>query len=117
VRARERHRVARKIREVCVLADPNVAKRLHVCWARDLVDSASRIDTLKSYALMCVLEDSFVLIICEAGWLMSSDDERADTVAHEIAHATKWHEDNGHGRVWKREHKRILEIAEGLDWQ
>lgn len=113
MRARERHRAARKIREVCEHASPKVAGKLAIVWARDMVDSATLIDD-RTHGMMVLCDPGFTLVLCETRWQSQDESGRADTVAHELAHATSG--DHGHGRRWKREHKRILEIAEGIDW-
>ena len=91
MRARERARWERLIRDMCD------ARRVCVVWARSLPDAHG----------FCVDWDAegHWIGIDEARFAQSNFRERCDTIAHECAHVIS--RDSDHGPAWERWHIRL----------
>lgn len=79
--------------------------RLHVAWARELPDAYA-------VALDWGAETAWV-VVCERRWVLHPE-QRAGTVAHELAHLLT--RDMDHGPAWRRAYRRIRRLAEEHEW-
>jgi hypothetical protein len=108
MRARDRARVERKARELCAWEAPIVAERMVVLWAREIPDAYGVAFTWVPW-----------VFLCETKWLTSDPTERADTIAHEIAHLIVWTRNadaRTHGHEWSRCFRRLREHALEMEW-
>lgn len=108
MRARERERYERLAHEVCAVEAPQLAGRLLLIWARELPDAYGLASAFFPWVL-----------ICETRWKLGDSDERADTIAHELAHVITWCRDAEaatHGPQWAACYRRLLEVAKEMEW-
>lgn len=108
MRQRERERIERRARELCAWEDPDVASRFEILWSREIPDA---------YGL--ALTHLVWVIVSESHWRLSDPAERADTIAHELAHLITWARDPDaptHGRKWAACFRRLREIAVEMEW-
>lgn len=108
MRRRERERVERLAHEVCADEAPQLAGRLLLIWARELPDAYGLASAFQPWVL-----------ICETRWRTSDSDERADTIAHELAHLITWCRDSSappHGPAWESCFRRLREVAIEMEW-
>lgn len=118
MRRRDRLRVEAQARELCDDEDPGVARQLIVIWARELPDLWGIAHVYRPH-WGPDRDTEIDIVICEAGWAVASQEERADTVAHELAHAVVWardHDAQTHGAKWRRCFARLKALALDLDW-
>lgn len=105
MRARDRARAERRVRELAAAVDVALADAVRVVWAASLPDCYA-------LALAFTERDQWVLL-CAERW-RTEPDQRADTVAHELAHLHSG--DSSHGRAWRRAYRRIRAMAREMTW-
>jgi predicted metallopeptidase len=111
VRRRDRRLAEERILDLAAEVCPRLAPSVHVVWARVLPDT---------YALACVHSSSHLwIVLCEHRWI-AEPEERADTVAHELAHLridTAGGEELPHGPRWRRVFRSYRRVAREMEWQ
>jgi hypothetical protein len=110
VRARERERIAALARELAAEVDATLARSMSLVWARDIPDR---------WASAHVIGGVYEILVCETHWRDSDSEERADTIAHEVAHVVCWWrgvEEPLHGRKWRACFRRLRAIAVEMEW-
>lgn len=107
----QRTRIQEQAQELAHELAPNIT--IHVIWCRWLPDAHAY-----AYCGARAGAASFGwILICETSWAHSSESERADTIAHEVAHVLTWHDSpTDHGPEWKKVFKRLLKVALEFDW-
>jgi len=99
-----REQIEEQILELVAVVDDKIARVTEIVWARSLPDS---------YAISLAFPSGPWIVISEAHWDESPDD-RADTVAHEVAHIAV--PDYSHGSRWRSRYRRLRRIAHEMDW-
>lgn len=108
MRASTRRRHERLIVELAAEASPQLARAIRVVWARSLPD------VTWAFVYGFTKQDQW-LVLDEQRWRESTDEERADTAAHELAHLLS--KDDGHGAEFRKAHRRLLRAALEMEWQ
>ena len=118
MRRRERERIADLTRDLCADEAPDVAARLVVIWAREIPGLWGVAHVFRPHSGTDQSYECDVLI-SEHAWETASEEDRADTIAHELAHVVVWARDlkaPTHGAKWRRCFARLKASADGFDW-